>query len=556
MRSQRENRPILRKASSCARHAIDHSICECPSDSTRASQASSSCVSATVTTPSLGRARPGRGAPARCRGRPPRPRSRPRRRWQAGPILPVAKRPADDRPQQRDPLQDPRTVGAAAGRAQQYHATDARIGMAREHAQDHQPAQAVADEMDYRRLDGGDEIRQCARVVSQPAADRRIRSCAHRSRARATVGAAGRRPGRASTVHGQAPPPPAKKAPLRHRVFFLARRNVLAVAGSMHIIRQARARRPMVRRRGGSPDGETVSGDRIARQMARSAARPCSRVARGRTDRAAARLRLFLLPPVQLLPAAAAARCDGTRRRTRPVAMALQRHLRGHAAAHAGVRRAGQDASAGALRGGDLSLFGANILLFALLIAAGVREVAVARVFFVWVSVYNLFVVSIFWSVTADCFSNTQGRRLFGFIAAGGTAGTFAGPALAAGLAGTLGPVALTLAAAALLEVSLRCCHRLLAERTALSLAEGPVAEGRIADRRASAEARLGGSIFAGATLIARSPCCSGSSATCCCIPRRPPSCTSSRPASSQTAWSAPPSEPASSPRWTCWYPP
>lgn len=150
--------------------------------------------------------------------------------------------------------------------------------------------------------------------------------------------------------------------------------------------------------------------------------------------------------------------------------------------------------------------FGANILLFALLIAAGVREVAVARVFFVWVSVYNLFVVSIFWSVTADCFSNTQGRRLFGFIAAGGTAGTFAGPALAAGLAGTLGPVALTLAAAALLEVSLRCCHRLLAERTALSLAEGSVAEGRIADRRASAEARLGGSIFAGATLIARSP--------------------------------------------------
>lgn len=138
--------------------------------------------------------------------------------------------------------------------------------------------------------------------------------------------------------------------------------------------------------------------------------------------------------------------------------------------------------------------FGANILLFALLIAAGVREVAVARVFFVWVSVYNLFVVSIFWSVTADCFSNTQGRRLFGFIAAGGTAGTFAGPALAAGLAGTLGPVALTLAAAALLEVSLRCCHRLLAERTALSLAEGLLPKavsptGERAPRRAWAEA-------------------------------------------------------------------
>lgn len=180
MRSQRENRPILRKASSCARHAIDHSICECPSDSTRASQASSSCVSATVTTPSLGRARPGTRRPSPMPWSPAKtPISTPGGGGrQAGPILPVEKRPADDRPQQRDPLQDPRTVGAAAGRAQQYHATDARIGMAREHAQDHQPAQAVADEMDHRRLDGGDEIRQCARVVSQPAADRRIREAA------------------------------------------------------------------------------------------------------------------------------------------------------------------------------------------------------------------------------------------------------------------------------------------------------------------------------------------------------------------------------------------
>ena len=44
---------------------------------------------------------------------------------------------------------------------------------------------------------------------------------------------------------------------------------------------------------------------------------------------------------------------------------------------------------------------------------------AVGRAFFVWISVFNLFVVSVFWSVLADRFSNAQARRLFGFIAAG-----------------------------------------------------------------------------------------------------------------------------------------
>jgi AAA family ATP:ADP antiporter len=142
--------------------------------------------------------------------------------------------------------------------------------------------------------------------------------------------------------------------------------------------------------------------------------------------------------------------------------------------------------------------FAANILLFSLLIALGVREQHVARFFFVWVSVYNLFVVSIFWSVLADRFTPAQGKRLFGFIAAGGTAGTFAGPALAAGLAGTLGPVALTLAAAVLLEISLLCCRRLLRGAHAGS-ADG-------ASQAAGTNSGIGGSILGGATLILRSP--------------------------------------------------
>ncbi len=143
--------------------------------------------------------------------------------------------------------------------------------------------------------------------------------------------------------------------------------------------------------------------------------------------------------------------------------------------------------------------FVANILIFSLLIVSGVKEVHVARVFFVWTSVYNLFVVSIFWSVLADCFSSTQGKRLFGFIAAGGTAGAFVGPALAALMVKTLGPVALTLTSALLLELALQCCQRLLRSRVAIAAAE----EHKSANGE---EKEIGGGILAGATLLLRSP--------------------------------------------------
>ena len=45
------------------------------------------------------------------------------------------------------------------------------------------------------------------------------------------------------------------------------------------------------------------------------------------------------------------------------------------------------------------------------------HHIALGRAFFVWVSVFNLFVVSVFWSFMADLFTNAQGRRLFGAIA-------------------------------------------------------------------------------------------------------------------------------------------
>jgi AAA family ATP:ADP antiporter len=134
--------------------------------------------------------------------------------------------------------------------------------------------------------------------------------------------------------------------------------------------------------------------------------------------------------------------------------------------------------------------FTLNILGFGALFATGIHEDLVARVFFVWISVFNLFVVSIFWSVMADHFSNEQGRRLFGFIAAGGTAGALAGPALTASLVAALGPAALAVLAALLLELAVQCCAR-------VTRSAAPINSDRF-------NTRLDGGIFAGITLILR----------------------------------------------------
>ncbi len=71
-----------------------------------------------------------------------------------------------------------------------------------------------------------------------------------------------------------------------------------------------------------------------------------------------------------------------------------------------------------------------------------------AALFFVWVSTFNVLIISVFWSLMADTFSRTQAKRLFGFIAAGGTVGTIGGPALAALLVNTVGTNTLMLISA------------------------------------------------------------------------------------------------------------
>ncbi len=57
------------------------------------------------------------------------------------------------------------------------------------------------------------------------------------------------------------------------------------------------------------------------------------------------------------------------------------------------------------------------------------------RVFYVWTSVFALFVVTVFWGLLADCFDNAQAKRMFGFIAVGSSIGGMAGSSITAGLA-------------------------------------------------------------------------------------------------------------------------
>ncbi|HSN91881.1 MAG TPA: MFS transporter [Anaeromyxobacteraceae bacterium] len=142
-----------------------------------------------------------------------------------------------------------------------------------------------------------------------------------------------------------------------------------------------------------------------------------------------------------------------------------------------------------------------NLLVFFLLFRMEVAPAWVARAFFVWLSVYNLFVVSVFWSLMADVFTSEQARRLFGFVAAGGTAGAIAGPVLALALVGTLGIPGLVLLSAAFLEVAARSARR-LARRAPARGAPG------LAGVRAPGEGAppVGGTLLSGIGAVFRSP--------------------------------------------------
>jgi AAA family ATP:ADP antiporter len=147
-------------------------------------------------------------------------------------------------------------------------------------------------------------------------------------------------------------------------------------------------------------------------------------------------------------------------------------------------------------------LLPAVYLFFALNLAAfwaaarlGLQPRDIAGTFFVWLSVFNLFVVSVFWSFMADLFDDAQAARLYGAIAAGGSCGAIAGPALTALAVKDIGATNLLIVSAVMLAGAVGCIHELLAW-------------GRRHPRKgeARAEEPIGGSIAAGVRAALSSP--------------------------------------------------
>ncbi|MCP5467129.1 MAG: hypothetical protein H7A17_05815 [Sinobacteraceae bacterium] len=104
------------------------------------------------------------------------------------------------------------------------------------------------------------------------------------------------------------------------------------------------------------------------------------------------------------------------------------------------------------------SIYAAVIVLF-LLLAVGMRlspgSRVLAAIYFVAVTSLNLFMVSVFWSVMVDAWRSEAARRLFGFIAAGGSAGAIAGPLFNSLLVERLGPSWVIVVACALLSLAI-----------------------------------------------------------------------------------------------------
>ena len=100
-------------------------------------------------------------------------------------------------------------------------------------------------------------------------------------------------------------------------------------------------------------------------------------------------------------------------------------------------------------------------IVFSLAVDSGSDHVWLGRIFFVWLSVFNLFVVSVFWSFMADIYTREQGRRLFGVIAAGGSIGALIGGAATSILVTRIGFQNLFPIAATLLLIAISCITRL-----------------------------------------------------------------------------------------------
>ncbi|MCC6653052.1 MAG: MFS transporter [Candidatus Eisenbacteria bacterium] len=150
-------------------------------------------------------------------------------------------------------------------------------------------------------------------------------------------------------------------------------------------------------------------------------------------------------------------------------------------------------------------IFVANLFVFYLLMRlsgsaeGSTFELWMGRSFYVWTSVFNFFVISIFWSFMADAFTSDQAKRLFGFIGVGGTLGSITGSAFTAAMASTIGTQNLLLVSALLLEIAV------LVVMWFPRRAVGPTPPEAGAPAHDN-DIRIGGSAWGGLTRLLQSP--------------------------------------------------
>jgi AAA family ATP:ADP antiporter len=135
------------------------------------------------------------------------------------------------------------------------------------------------------------------------------------------------------------------------------------------------------------------------------------------------------------------------------------------------------------------------------LIACGVllraeANIVAGQYFYVFISVVNLFVVSVFWSFLLELFDANQTKRLFGFIAAGGTAGALTGPVLTDIFVGAVGNAGILFLGGGMFLLAI------VLQRVLLGIWKSRTA----AEAGATPDRPIGGNPFAGVTLVLKSP--------------------------------------------------
>jgi AAA family ATP:ADP antiporter len=142
--------------------------------------------------------------------------------------------------------------------------------------------------------------------------------------------------------------------------------------------------------------------------------------------------------------------------------------------------------------------FASNLLVFYLWFKLDPDSLVLAVAFFIWLSVFNFFVVSVFWSFMADVFRDEEAKRLFGPIMAGGGTGAILGPVLTQWLAPSIGVDAVVGLSLLLLLGTLPCIRGLARWAEAR--------HGHFVLPANDPQAKIGGGALDGVRLVMRSP--------------------------------------------------